>query len=309
MKVFCLAPREDWICDRIASEWNNFCQDISSSNLENADVIWLLAGWCWKYIPEIYLKEKKVVVSVHHIVPNKMTHDKIIDFQNRDLYVDSYHVPNIKTHDELRLLTNKRIEVIPYWFDEKKWYYSNKIEAQIRMGLFNEKFKIGSFQRDTEGFDNLTPKLEKGPDIFCDLLGMHKSVIKDDIQVILAGWRRGYVKNRLSNMSINFSEFEKVELDILRSLYACLDLYIVSSRFEGGPQAILEAAAMKIPVISTDVGIANTILNRRCILNMPNEFILPNSDDIEYAFEKVQFHRLDLMGKIYISFFKDVLDD
>ena len=36
-------------------------------------------------------------------------------------------------------------------------------------------------------------------------------------------------------------------------------MYIVSSRLEGGPQAILESALTKTPIISTDVGIASSI--------------------------------------------------
>ena len=42
-----------------------------------------------------------------------------------------------------------------------------------------------------------------------------------------------------------------VNFDQLNELYNCLDLYIVSSRLEGGPQAIIECALSKTPIIST----------------------------------------------------------
>ena len=41
--------------------------------------------------------------------------------------------------------------------------------------------------------------------------------------------------------------------ETLNELYNILDLYIVASRIEGGPQAILECAVTKTPVISTDM--------------------------------------------------------
>ena len=45
----------------------------------------------------------------------------------------------------------------------------------------------------------------------------------------------------------------------LNKLYNILDLYIVSSRIEGGPQAILESSITKTPILSTDVGVASEI--------------------------------------------------
>ena len=52
---------------------------------------------------------------------------------------------------------------------------------------------------------------------------------------------------------VNFTE--------LNELYNCLDLYIVASRFEGGPQSILECANTK-PIVSTNVGVAAEILHQ-----------------------------------------------
>ena len=44
-----------------------------------------------------------------------------------------------------------------------------------------------------------------------------------------------------------------VNTDQLNELYNCLDLYVVASRVEGGPQAIIECALSKTPIISTDM--------------------------------------------------------
>ena len=61
-----------------------------------------------------------------------------------------------------------------------------------------------------------------------------------------------------------------VDFKKLNQLYNCLDLYVVSSRYEGGPQAILECAITNTPIISTDVGVAKEILSPESIYNMEN---------------------------------------
>ena len=62
-----------------------------------------------------------------------------------------------------------------------------------------------------------------------------------------------------------------VDLKVLNELYNILDLYIVTSRVEGGPQAILECAVSKTPIVSTDVGVASEILDSKSIFK-PKEF-------------------------------------
>ena len=51
----------------------------------------------------------------------------------------------------------------------------------------------------------------------------------------------------------------------INELYNCLDLYVVSSRVEGGPRAIVEAGITKTPIISTDVGIASELMSMESI--------------------------------------------
>ena len=54
----------------------------------------------------------------------------------------------------------------------------------------------------------------------------------------------------------------------MNKLYQCLDLYVVASRYEGGPRSIIECAANKTPIISTNVGIAPDILSPESIFNI-----------------------------------------
>lgn len=169
-------------------------------------------------------------------------------------------------------------------------------------------YYVGSFQRDTEGSDLKTPKLEKGPDLFCDYLIRNRSKIEctNKLHVLLGGWRRQYVENRLKKAKISYTLFEKTSLDMIRLLYAACDLYVVSSRFEGGPQAIIEAAAMEIPIISTDVGIASTVLSDNCILNIKNDYYCPSDSDVNYALNKVQSLVIKSHGQKFIKLFVEI---
>ena len=81
-----------------------------------------------------------------------------------------------------------------------------------------------------------------------------------NLKVLLAGTRRQYIINMLKQENIKFTYFEMVDFVILNELYNLLDLYLVTSRLEGGPQAILESAVTKTPILSTDVGVASEIL-------------------------------------------------
>ena len=308
MKIFVLAPKEDWICDRLVSEWYAAFPEFCTKNINDADVIWLLAGWCWNHLPIEILKNKKIIVTEHHIVPEKFTQQKYQNFMIRDQFVDCYHVPNEKTRSLLCQLTNKRIEVISYWYNDKLWYPIDKTKARKELGLPINDYYVGSFQRETEGSDLKTPKLEKGPDLFCDYLIRNRSKIEctNKLHVLLGGWRRQYVEDRLKKAKISYTLFEKTSLDMIRLLYAACDLYVVSSRFEGGPQAIIEAAAMEVPIISTDVGIASTVLSDNCILNIKNDYYCPDDSDVNYALNKVQSLVIKSHGQKFIKLFVEI---
>ncbi len=127
---------------------------------------------------------------------------------------------------------------------------------------------IGSFQRDTEGVGidsgNFVPKLEKGPDLFCDFVNDVSQRTKNT-HVLLAGWRRQYVIRRLESAGIGYTYFEKPSIDVINELYQCIDMYAVSARYEGGPQALIECGLLNVPVVSTPVGMADQVLPEEAI--------------------------------------------
>lgn len=274
-KVWILPAQENWICDRMCEEFNRNNLDIIVANPYMADVIWLLSDWRWRDVDPALLN-KKVITTVHHIVPEKFGKQEQFDFQLRDKITNVYHVFNEKTQNFISQLTTKPIELVPYWANQNIWFKSLSEEFREKhrqmLGIAKDAFVIGSFQRDTEGSDLKSPKLEKGPDLFVDfvneanskeyLIRMEEQFQKSfsHVHVLLSGWRRHYVLNRLQQLGIKHSYVELPAQNRINVLYQLCDLYAVTARYEGGPQALLETGLVGVPTVSRDVGIASQVL-------------------------------------------------
>ncbi len=155
--------------------------------------------------------------------------------------------------------------------------------CQKHWSLPENCYLIGSFQRDSEGDDLTRPKLVKGPDILAEI---GRLLVKKGLPVhfVLAGPRRHWLRQKLSEYSVPFTFLGEITAcdDVgsnclpkttLNLLYNLLDLYIVASRSEGGPRAILEAAAARCPIISTRVGQAPDVLEPSCLFQNPIEAV------------------------------------
>ncbi|OIO20071.1 MAG: hypothetical protein AUJ37_01245 [Candidatus Magasanikbacteria bacterium CG1_02_41_34] len=186
-------------------------------------------------------------------------------------------------------------DLIGHGFDEKKvilipegiklenfrvFSEKQKIKVKEELQLPKNKIIIGSFQKDGHGWKNgLEPKEEKGPDVFCDVV--EKLSEQFDIHVLLTGPARGYVKNRLEKAGISYThEYVKEYTDIVK-YYNALDVYIIGSRVEGGPKALLESWACGVPLVSTKVGMSADLIR-----NGENGF-LAEVEDIDDITEKV----------------------
>lgn len=284
MKVYLTNLNESWIVDRLRNQWYEFNSSISTENIKESQIIWIIAPWLWKKIKKKDLKNKYVICSIYHFEEKDLEEKQINTFQKRDRFVDIYHVISLKTKEELTKLTNKQIVYIPFWSDQNTWYkIDNKSYLRKKYNIQSNAFVIGSFQRDTEGKDLKSPKLIKGPDRFIEIVKEKNNEI-NNLVILLAGKRRQYLIHELENLKIKYLYFEMVNQNELNELYNCLDLYIVASRKEGGPQAIIECGLSKTPIISTDVGIASEFLHPNSIFDMTNfKDATPNTD---YAYKK-----------------------
>lgn len=306
MKIYLNKINEDWIIDRLKSEWFYYNSEISTKFINRADIIWIISPWLWKSIPKNQLKKKKVVCSIYHIEDGKFTEADKQDFIERDAFVNEYHTISYKSKSQIQKLTSKKITVIPFWINENIWFDINdKNQIREKNNLIKDAFYIGSFQRDTEGADLKSPKLVKGPDRLIEIYKFYK-LINPKTRILLTGTRRQYIINRLKEEGIDYDYLEMASFIQLNELYNALDLYIVASRIEGGPQAIIECGLTKTPIISTDVGIAELILPKESIFDMSNfKTAEPN---ISYAYEKSKQYTLESGLQLFINMFKEVYE-
>jgi glycosyltransferase involved in cell wall biosynthesis len=131
--------------------------------------------------------------------------------------------------------------------------------ARARFGIRPDEVVIGSFQKDGDGWGaGDIPKMIKGPDLFLSAI---ERLAKDlPVFVLLGGPARGYVRSGLDRLGIRHAYHYAPDRDELAKLYHALDLYLVTSREEGGPMALMESMASGVPVVSTRVGMAPDLI-------------------------------------------------
>lgn len=215
-------------------------------------------------------KSNKVILTWFHFVPASQRNKNILQAQRTLEFI----------HTSCNITKNKlvgfgvspeKIVVIPLGVDLslfKPVLPEDKQKLKTELGIPNGKIVIGSFQKDGVGWgEGLEPKLEKGPDIFVKAV---ERLARDyPIFVLLVGPARGYVKRELQKRNTPFKSIGFLdEVKEVARYYNALDLYLITSRIEGGPQAILESMASKVPVVSTKVGMVPDVVenNRDALL-------------------------------------------
>lgn len=129
--------------------------------------------------------------------------------------------------------------------------------ARIRavLGLPPDALVIGSFQKDSQGWgDSLQPKLVKGPDVFLKVIE-RVAAQTPNVWVLLTAPAREYLKAGLDRLGVPYVHQVLDDYFAIGAYYHALDLYLITSRSEGGPLALLESWATGVPVVSTRVGI------------------------------------------------------
>ena len=223
----------------------------------------------------------KTILTWFHVEPE----DSRIKFvKEAHEYVDLVHTSNSITKEKLIEIgiPEEKIVIIPLGVDISLFNPVDDIrkkEIRREIGIPDNKIIIGSFQKDGTGWgDGIKPKFVKGPDIFVKVI---KKLKKDfDIFVLLLGPARGYVKKELDAINVPYKHLFLKNYKEIPKYYNSLDLYLITSRAEGGPKAIHESMLSKIPLVSTKVGMVVDIIK-----DGYNGFI-SEIDDVDELYEK-----------------------
>ena len=154
--------------------------------------------------------------------------------------------------------------------------------SRRELGLPESAFVVGSFQKDGVGWgEGLEPKQIKGPDTLVATLERVRARIPD-LAVLLTGPARGYVRRELERAGIPYRYANLRSRERLASAYHALDVYLVTSRQEGGPKSVLESLAAGAPLVTTRVGQAPDL-----VADGENG-LLADVDDVEALAASVQ---------------------
>lgn len=223
-------------------------------------------------------KSNRIIVTWFHVLPNE---ERFSLVKKAVKYVDIWHTSSELTKNKMINLgiPKDRIIVIPLGVDLDYFNELDKKQSKENLGIPKNKLVIGYFQKDGNGWkEGNSPKLIKGPDIFCKVIARLSN--KYDIFILLTGPARGYVKNYLLKENIDFIHNYLDDPNKVAAYYKASDLYLITSREEGGPKSILESMACGVPLVSSKVGMAEDI-----IVDGKNGFLV-DVEDVDNLYNK-----------------------
>ena len=255
-----------YIYENITTEHPNFIQITTNPAPIKNSIIHFGSQYQWLLWKPYIADDNNIVVSFFH--------GKRSDGESVKKHIDNFllSVPKIsRIVTGAELIKNRLIDwgvdaskviKIPIGCDTTYFIpptIKQKQEARLKLAVPDKAISIGSFQKDGVGWgDGFEPKLIKGPDIFISVVKELKKHIP--IFILLTGPARGYVKNELEKNNIPYHHSYLANYKEILNFYYALDLYLVTSREEGGPMALMESMASHVPVVSTKVGQAEDLI-------------------------------------------------
>ena len=260
------SENKNWVLNQLAQEYKKVFSNIFNNISLNEKDIYISDNIHLFIMSKYYALENlnkfnhKIYFPYFHGVSDLADHQKNIKYIKKNLkkitkiqvsnslIENSFLENGIPQHKFIRI----PITVDLNKFDLIQQYTKNEIRE-----LYNipkSYFVVGSFQKDGDGWGRGNdPKLIKGPDIFIKTIKILKKNIPE-LFVLISGPSRGYIINNLNKLKIPFKHLNFSNYDDLIRLYRCLDVYLICSREEGGPRAIMESFASKTPLVTTNVG-------------------------------------------------------
>lgn len=218
------------------------------------------------------------------------------EFARVQKQVDLWIARSREAEEQFRAL-RLPVEYIPYTIDPGLFFplaktRNEKAALRRKYGIPEEAYLIANFHRDSEGANLYEPKLQKAPELLVMILSQLKAR-GQAFHVLLAGPRRHWLRRELrrGNIPFTFVGKEGIEGDDfgvnitsrrqLNELYNATDLYLITSRWEGGPQSLMEAAACRCKIVSPPIGLARDILEPQCLFHFASQAVEIIQNDMQ----------------------------
>ncbi len=250
-KVF--AHFSPWVSPTIIS--GPIVQRIAASRpflLKNIDLVHFLCPYSsWQLLPFLHTRIP-TVTTIHHVVD--------WEYEKHNLQGDALMTQSEEWVEDLvtRGVARDRIVKIQNGVDTncfKPVSSAERIALRRKFNLPETDPVIGFFAKKSSDHN-----YRKGADIFeSAILEVIKSIPNITVLIVGPGWQEFIERLQVKGVRVlNFPFVKKVK--DLAPIYACLDLYWITSRIEGGPVTLMEAMSSEVPCISTPVGLAKEII-------------------------------------------------
>jgi glycosyltransferase involved in cell wall biosynthesis len=175
----------------------------------------------------------------------------------KDLLTDSVVVGALENIDAFVTLLGRprgKMRVIHTGIPLERWQPDRgRTETRAALGFTSDEVVVGTTSRLGEE--------RKGVAEFVDMAGMVASSYPRSRFVIVGD---GSLRPRLESQAARLGLGNRITFTGWRSdipeLIAAMDVFVMSSLFEGGPTSVLEAMAMGKPVVATSVGMVPEVI-------------------------------------------------
>jgi glycosyltransferase involved in cell wall biosynthesis len=182
-------------------------------------------------------------VMVHHL-----TDAEIAPFGERLPFADAVATSSVRWQRRLAERFGIEATLVPYVIDTRVFHPADGNTARRGLGIGDDAYLIGfSAKALADAFGR------KGIDLFVETIGAAAAEWRDlAVLLIGSGWEA--LGKQIESMGVRVVRREPRRTEDTAPLYPAMDVFLCTSREEGGPCTIMEAMACDVPAITTDVG-------------------------------------------------------